>query len=567
MDYSITDLLSLVGSLALFLYGMKMMSEALQKVAGARMKNILSSITSNRFLGLLTGVLVTAVVQSSSATTVMVVSFVNAGLITLRESISVIIGTNIGSTVTSWLISILGFETDLKALVLPAIGIAMPMIFSQNNKLHSIGELIAGLALLFMGLDFLTQNVPQFSGNEPELAFLHEYTDQGFLSMFIFLLVGTILTLIVQSSAASMALVFALCVNGVISFEIAAAMVLGSNIGTTVTANIAAAVGNVSARRAAMAHLMFNVLGTIWVIPVFYPLLSLVNTLTIDIMGVSPYEESGMTSIPLALSIFHTIFNSINALIFIWIPDVLEKMVMKILPTKPDEEEEFHLQFITTGMLSTSELSLIQAKKEISHYAKHTKKMFGFIEKMLNEDISDSKFVKTYAKVEKYESTCDSVEIEIANYLTKINQGKLSDVGRRKARAMLRVVNELESVGDSNYTMARMLNRMRSNNFKYSDKMSEKINLMFSMLDEALSIMRDNLRNSDYNADLASAKEIESRINVYRDQLKAENFENIKNGKYSYETSVYFIDLIQECERMGDYIINVSEAINDVNNE
>ena len=248
-------------------------------------------------------------------------------------------------------------------------------------------------------------------------------------------------------------------------------------------------------------------------------------------------------------------------------PKLIENIVMKILPSKPTEEEEFHLQFITTGLLTTSELSLIQAKKEISHYAKHTKKMFGFIEKMLNEDISDSKFTKTYAKVEKYETTCDSVEIEIANYLTKVNQGKLSDLGRRKSRAMLRIVNELESVGDSNFTMARMLNRMRENNFKYTDRMLEKINLMMTMLEEALSIMRDNLRNSDFDADLASAKEIESRINVYRDQLKAENYENIKNGVYSYEMSVYFIDFVMECERMGDYIINVSEAVNDVNNE
>ena len=565
MNYSILSFLCLVGSLALFLFGMKMMSEALQKVAGARMKNILSSITTNRFLGLLTGIFVTVVVQSSSATTVMIVSFVNAGLITLHESISVIIGANIGSTVTGWIIAAVDDKTSVLQYALPAIGVAMPFVFSQNNKRHSYGELIIGVAFLFMGLDFMQKNVPDINQSPEVLSFLSEYTGQGMLSLFIFLLIGTILTLVVQSSAASMALIFAMCNKGWISYDIAAAMVLGGNIGTTITANIAAAVGNISARRAALAHLIFNVLGTVWVIPLFYPLLNLVDVISVDFIGLSPKESSA--AIATSLAIFHTIFNSINALIFIWMPKLIENIVMKILPSKPTEEEEFHLQFITTGLLTTSELSLIQAKKEISHYAKHTKKMFGFIEKMLNEDISDSKFTKTYAKVEKYETTCDSVEIEIANYLTKVNQGKLSDLGRRKSRAMLRIVNELESVGDSNFTMARMLNRMRENNFKYTDRMLEKINLMMTMLEEALSIMRDNLRNSDFDADLASAKEIESRINVYRDQLKAENYENIKNGVYSYEMSVYFIDFVMECERMGDYIINVSEAVNDVNNE
>ncbi len=559
MNYSFLDFLQLLGALALFLYGMKMMSEALQKVAGSRMRSILSVMTSNRFLGLLTGFLVTTIIQSSSATTVMVVSFVNAGLITLGESIGVIMGANIGTTVTGWIISLLGFKIEISVYALPAIGIGMPLLFSKKSTRRSIGELILGIALLFMGLDFLKNSVPDISSSPQVFEFLKDYTDRGYASILIFLAVGTVLTIVIQSSSATMALTLVMCSQGWIPYEMAVAMVLGENIGTTVTANIAAAVGNISARRAAMVHLVFNLMGVIWLLIFFYPFVGMISRLVVHYGGHSPYED--VTSVPFALAAFHTVFNLTNSFVFIWFTKVIEKLVMIILPAHESEDEEFHLRFITTGMLSTAELSLIQAKKEIQFYAKHTKKMFGFVRKLMSED-SDSKFTKLYAKIERYERISDNVEVEIANYLTKVNHGKLSDSGRRSARAMLKLIGEIESIDDSNFTLARIVNRMRESKVQFDTPSLEKIFLMFNMVDEALAVMRENLETDGY-VDLSKAREYETQINRYRDQLKLERFEDIRNGKYTYEEGVFFTDMVQECERMGDYIINVAEALSE----
>ena len=559
MNYSFLDFLQLLGALALFLYGMKMMSEALQKVAGSRMRSILSVMTSNRFLGLLTGFLVTTIIQSSSATTVMVVSFVNAGLITLGESIGVIMGANIGTTVTGWIISLLGFKIEISVYALPAIGIGMPLLFSKSSTRHSVGELILGIALLFMGLDFLKNSVPDISSSPQVFEFLKDYTDRGYASILIFLAVGTVLTIVIQSSSATMALTLVMCSQGWIPYEMAVAMVLGENIGTTVTANIAAAVGNISARRAAMVHLVFNLMGVIWLLIFFYPFVGMISRLVVHYGGHSPYED--VTSVPFALAAFHTVFNLTNSFVFIWFTKVIEKLVMIILPAHESEDEEFHLRFITTGMLSTAELSLIQAKKEIQFYAKHTKKMFGFVRKLMSED-SDSKFTKLYAKIERYERISDNVEVEIANYLTKVNHGKLSDSGRRSARAMLKLIGEIESIDDSNFTLARIVNRMRESKVQFDTPSLEKIFLMFNMVDEALAVMRENLETDGY-VDLSKAREYETQINRYRDQLKLERFEDIRNGKYTYEEGVFFTDMVQECERMGDYIINVAEALSE----
>lgn len=559
MNYSFLDFLQLLGALALFLYGMKMMSEALQKVAGSRMRSILSVMTSNRFLGLLTGFLVTTIIQSSSATTVMVVSFVNAGLITLGESIGVIMGANIGTTVTGWIISLLGFKIEISVYALPAIGIGMPLLFSKKSTRRSIGELILGIALLFMGLDFLKNSVPDISSSPQVFEFLKDYTDRGYASILIFLAVGTVLTIVIQSSSATMALTLVMCSQGWIPYEMAVAMVLGENIGTTVTANIAAAVGNISARRAAMVHLVFNLMGVIWLLIFFYPFVGMISRLVVHYGGHSPYED--VTSVPFALAAFHTVFNLTNSFVFIWFTKVIEKLVMIILPAHESEDEEFHLRFITTGMLSTAELSLIQAKKEIQFYAKHTKKMFGFVRKLMSED-SDSKFTKLYAKIERYERISDNVEVEIANYLTKVNHGKLSDSGRRSARAMLKLIGEIESIDDSNFTLARIVNRMRESKVQFDTPSLEKIFLMFNMVDEALAVMRENLEIDGY-VDLSKAREYETQINRYRDQLKLERFEDIRNGKYTYEEGVFFTDMVQECERMGDYIINVAEALSE----
>ena len=557
MNYSFLDFLQLLGALALFLYGMKMMSEALQKVAGSRMRSILSVMTSNRFLGLLTGFLVTTIIQSSSATTVMVVSFVNAGLITLGESIGVIMGANIGTTVTGWIISLLGFKIEISVYALPAIGIGMPLLFSKKSTRRSIGELILGIALLFMGLDFLKNSVPDISSSPQVFEFLKDYTDRGYASILIFLAVGTVLTIVIQSSSATMALTLVMCSQGWIPYEMAVAMVLGENIGTTVTANIAAAVGNISARRAAMVHLVFNLMGVIWLLIFFYPFVGMISRLVVHYGGHSPYED--VTSVPFALAAFHTVFNLTNSFVFIWFTKVIEKLVMIILPAHESEDEEFHLRFITTGMLSTAELSLIQAKKEIQFYAKHTKKMFGFVRKLMSED-SDSKFTKLYAKIERYERISDNVEVEIANYLTKVNHGKLSDSGRRSARVKL--IGEIESIDDSNFTLARIVNRMRESKVQFDTPSLEKIFLMFNMVDEALAVMRENLETDGY-VDLSKAREYETQINRYRDQLKLERFEDIRNGKYTYEEGVFFTDMVQECERMGDYIINVAEALSE----
>lgn len=559
MNYTIYDFLRLLGALALFLYGMKMMSEALQKVAGSKMHNILSAMTSNRFLGLFTGFLVTTIIQSSSATTVMVVSFVNAGLITLGESIGVIMGANIGTTVTGWIISILGFKADISAYALPAIGLGMPLLFSKRSSRRSWGEFVLGIALLFMGLSFLKDSVPDISSSPQLFEFLKDYTGRGYLSIFIFLTIGTILTIVIQSSSATMALTLVMCSQGWMPYEMAVAMVLGENIGTTVTANIAAAVGNISARRAAMVHLVFNLMGVIWLLILFYPFVGLIDKIVVYNSGRSPYTD--LEVVPFALAAFHTVFNLTNSFVFIWFTKFIEKVVMWLMPARESEDEEFHLRFITTGMLSTAELSLIQAKKEIQFYAKHSKKMFGFVRKLMSEE-SESKFSKLYGKIERYERISDNVEVEIANYLTKVNHGKLSDSGRRRARAMLKLVGEIESIGDSNFTLARIVNRMRDSKAKFDTASLEQIFLMFNMVDEALNVMRDNLE-IDGHVDLLKAKEQEIQINRYRDQLKLEHFENIRNGKYTYEVGVFFTDMVQECERLGDYIINVNEALSE----
>ncbi len=561
MNYSFFDLLTLVGSLGLFLYGMKMMSEALQRVAGSRMRNILSSMTSNRFLGVLTGFLVTAIIQSSSATTVMVVSFVNAGLLNLTQSIGVIMGANIGTTVTGWIISLLGFKVSISAYALPLIGISLPLIFSKSTRRRTWGEFIIGFALLFMGLEALKTSVPNLKENPEILGFLQEYTNLGFGSVLLFLAIGTILTIIIQSSSATMALTFVMCNQGWIPFSLAAAMIMGENIGTTITANIAAAVGNTSAKRAAFVHFMFNMLGVIWMLMVFHPFVNIIDSFVTRHGGISPSEDPA--AIPIALSIFHTSFNVINVLMFVWFIPVFKSLVERIIPARDEDGEDFKLQYITTGLLSTPELSLFQARKEVQFFAKHTKKMFGFVRKLIKSK-DDAKFTKLYAKIEKYERISDEVEVEIANYISMINQAKLSDTGRRQVRSIMKLVSDLESIGDSNFNLARTINRMRERNVKFSPEIMKKLELMFDLVEEALNIMTDNLNEDSENINFSKAQEIETEINAYRNQLKAEHLENLKNDVYKYDTGIIFNDLFSESEKLADYVINVSEALYEV---
>ncbi len=564
MDYSFLDFLKLIGSLGLFLYGMKVMSESLQKVAGSKMRSILSAMTSNRFLGLFTGFLVTTIIQSSSATTVMIVSFVNAGLMTLSQSIGVIMGANIGTTVTGWIISILGFQVDISAYALPLIGIGLPLIFSQKTIRRSWGEFLLGFALLFMGLEFLKNSVPNINESPEIFSFLQHYANMGYGTIFLFLLIGTVLTVIIQSSSATMALTFVMCNQGWIPFEAAVAMVMGENIGTTITANIAASVGNLSAKRTALVHFLFNALGVTWLLILFYPFINLVDSIITDQNGISPLSKDGIVMIPMALALFHTLFNITNSVIWIGFTPFYEKMVLRLLPSKEDEEEEFHLKFITTGMLSTAELSLLQARNEVQFFAKHSKKMFGFVRKLMSEE-SDSKFNKLFSRIEKYENISDKVEVEIANYLAHISQGKLSDLGKERSRAYIKLISDLESIGDSNYNLARTINRMRENKITFSGAMLEKLFLMFDMVDEALAVMKENLSTeAESNVNIERANELETQINRYRDKLKIEHLENLKNGIYSVEAGIIYTDMFQECERLGDYIINVSEALAEI---
>ncbi len=562
MQYSFFDFLSLVGSLGLFLYGMKMMSEALQKVAGNKMRAILSAMTSNRFLGIFTGFLVTAMVQSSSATTVMIVSFVNAGLITLKESIGVIMGANIGTTVTGWIITLFGFKVKISAYSLPLIGLGLPFIFSKSATRRSYGELIIGFALIFMGLEYLKNSVPNIQENPQILSFLHQYTDSGIFTTLLFLGLGTILTVVVQSSSATMALTFVMCNEGWIEFSQAAAMILGENIGTTITANIASSVGNISAKRAARIHLIFNMLGVLWMLTIFNNYTGLIDTIITRNGGVSPNENPA--AIPVALSFFHTSFNILNVLIFVWFTPLIQKVVEYMVPNKTkDSEEEFRLKYITTGMLSTSELSILQAKKEVQFYAKHTTKMFGFVRKMIHEK-KDKKFNKLFSKVQKYEGISDNVEVEITNYLTQISQYKLSELGRKRLRSMLKLSGDLESVADCNFNLARFVNRMREKNISLKESAIDKLELMFNLTEEALSVMRENLQQDELMVSLTKARLLEDQINNYRNQLKSEHLDNLANDVYSYEAGIIFNDLFSECEKLADYVINVSEALEEV---
>jgi len=561
MNYSFFDFLKLVGSLGMFLYGMKIMGEALQRLSGDKMRSILSAMTANRFLGVFTGFLVTAIIQSSSATTVMVVSFVNAGLISLVESIGVIMGANIGTTVTGWMISLLGFKVSISDYVLPLLGIGLPLVFSKVTRRRSLGEIMIGFALLFLGLDYLKASVPDINSNPEILEFLKNYTQWGYGSIILFMFFCTLLTIVIQSSSATMALTFVMCNQGWISFELAAAMVLGENIGTTITANLAATVANLSAKRAAMAHLVFNLIGVIWMLIVFKPFVGMVDNIITTNNGASPMVE--MTAVPIALSMFHTLFNVINTFVMVWFVPQIKTIVVKILPQKESEEEEFHLKYITTGLLSTPELSLLQARKELQYYAKHSIKMFSFVERLMDES-SDKKFNKLYAKVQKYEDVSDEVEVVIANYLSEVAQGKLSDFGRHRLRAMLKLVSDIESIGDCNYNLARTVNRMRESKIVFPDKIRAKLDLMFRFVEKALEEMKANLEKDEKQVILAKAKEIEDEINNYRTQLKSEHLENLRKGVYNYETGIVFADLFCECEKLGDYAINVSEALVEV---
>ena len=559
MEFSFYDFLKLIGSLGLFLYGMKIMSEGLQKVAGDRLRSILTAMTTNRVTGVLTGVLITALIQSSSATTVMVVSFVNAGLLTLAESISVIMGANIGTTVTAWIISIFGFKVDMAAFALPLLAIALPLIFSGKSNRKSIGEFIFGFSFLFMGLSYLKANAPDLNANPEMLAFVQNYTDMGFFSILLFLFIGTILTMIVQASAATMAITLIMCANGWISLELGAALVLGENIGTTITANLAALTANTQAKRAALAHFVFNVFGVIWVLIIFHPFMELVNWV-VDTFFQSNNPE---VAISYKLSAFHSIFNICNVCILIWGVKLIERTVCALIRPK-EEDEEPRLRFITGGMLSTAELSILQARKEIHLFAERTHRMFGMVQDLMHTE-KDDDFNKLFSRVEKYENISDNMELEIANYLNQVSEGRLSSESKLQIRAMLREVTEIESIGDSCYNLARTINRKRQTNQDFTEKQYEHIHFMMKLTDDALAQMIVVVEKPEHQSiDINKSFNIENEINNYRNQLKNQNILDVNNKEYDYQMGVYYMDIIAECEKLGDYVVNVVEASSDV---
>ncbi|QZE13803.1 Na/Pi cotransporter family protein [Halosquirtibacter laminarini] len=565
MNYGLLEVMTLIGSLGLFLYGMKLMSESLQKVAGNKMRDILASMTSNRVKGVLTGILITSLVQSSSATTVMVVSFVNAGLLTLKQSIGVIMGANIGTTVTAWIISFLGFKVSMSTISLPLIAIALPLLFSSKRSKKSWGELIVGFSLLFIGLDFLKGSVPDIKSNPQMLEFLKDFNNPTMMSIALFMLIGTVLTILIQSSSAAMALTLVMCNEGWISFELSTAMVLGQNIGTTITANLAAMVANTSAKRAARAHLIFNVLGVLLALIFFNPSMHALDHVIRSLGEISPFPKAGESVIasqhamPIALSIYHTMFNILNTGLLIWFTKPIADFVTKITPSKDQEEEEFHLKHIKTGLLSTPEASLYVAKQEIVHYGEITQKMFKHLTKLYGED-KDKAYSKRLSKIEKYEDSCDQMEIEIAGFLTKVSETKLSQRSSEVISAYYKAIDNIESIGDSCNSIARHVDRKRSLKLEFPEAIEKKLHIMSSYLNDALTIMVKNL-SQDEQVDIKDALSIEREIDNYRNILKSDHLINLENKIYDYQVGIIYNDIFSEYERMGDYIINVSQTL------
>ncbi len=564
MDNTLLYVFKIVGSLALLMFGMKSLSESLQKMAGSQLRLILQKMTKKRFTGIVTGTLITCAVQSSSATTVMTVSFVNAGLLTLAQSISVIMGANIGTTLTAWIMS-LGYSVDLTMVVFPAFAVGIVLIYSKSKRY--IGDMLFGIAFLFYSLVLLsdTGREMDLQHNATVIEFFSSFDIHNFSSIIAFLLIGTIITCIVQSSAAVMAITILLCSTGVLPIYLGIALVMGENIGTTATANIAALGANVQARRAALAHLAFNVFGVIWVLCVFYPFVNMVCSLVgYDPSGAAYTEAQKVTILPMVLAAFHTCFNVTNTFILIWFVPTIEKIVCWILPTKENrDEEDFRLCYIQSGLLKTPELSVLAADKEIRSFANRIQRMFGMVRELFDEK-DDEKFIKLYSRIEKYENISDNMEIEIANYLGNVSDAHLSDVTKGKIRAMLREISEIESIGDSCYNIARTLNRHKQSNEEFTTGQTEHVKFMMGLDASALSRMETVIQHpEDGMASVNKTYNIENEINNLRDQLKSQNIADLNKKEYSYQQGVYYMDIISECERLGDYVVNVVEASTD----
>ncbi len=557
MKFGFIEILNLLGALGFFIYGMKVMSEGIQKVAGSKMRAILSSMTSNRVKGVFTGFTITSLVQSSSATTVLVVSFVNAGLLSLIESVGVIMGANIGTTITAWLISIVGFKVKISNYALPIIAIGFPLMFFNREKLRSWGEVLVGFALLFMGLAYLKSSVPDIKSNLEILEFLSQYTDLGFLSTLIFVGIGTLLTVIVQSSSAAMALTLVMANNGWIPFELAAAMVLGENIGTTITANLAAIVANVHAKRAALAHLIFNVFGVIWIVILLNPALRVIDNYIVDSGGASPFATA--TGIPVALSIFHSSFNIINTFLLVWFVKFIANTVTKAIKSKGGEE--LRLEYISTGMMNTAELSLEEAKKETVRFGEMVTSMSEMFRTLLASE-KPKKQQKLLKKIRRYEEMTDRMEEEILKYLIKVSSdGTLSSAGTRKVTALFSIINELERIGDIFFQMSKDIDRRIEDDLTFRSSQVTNLNNMMDLIDQALGIMVDNLKSPADSVSMEPAMSMEKEIDQMRNNLRKKQNIDIDKDRFNPRADGLYKDIYHLCEKLGDHIINVTEAI------
>ena len=571
--------LTILGALGMFLYGMNLMSGGLQKAAGSKMRGFLTAMTSNPFKGVMTGVGITSVIQSSSATTVMTVGFVNAGLLTLSQAVGVIMGANIGTTITAWMVSLLGFKADISLFAVPLMALGFLFSLSKSDKRRHISELIIGFSLLFLGLSLMKGAVPDLRQTPEVLEFIQNWTSFGFGSVLIFLVIGTVLTLVLQSSSATMALTLIMVNMGWIPFEMGAAMVLGENIGTTITANIAAAVGNANARRAAMAHTLFNVFGVIWALALFTPFLKLVG-MTITWMGLpNPMEIDHCASCQVCgehiamtpgqemsslygVSMLHTLFNVFNTCVLIWFVPVIVKLSEKLIKErKKDEEETIKLKFIDAGHLSTAELAIGQARNEVVHFAEISRRGVDFIRTAINAT-NEKEFEDIRQRLVKYEEISDRIEYEIAQFLNALPEDSISEETRTEAKRMYKIIGELESLGDSGESISRILSRRNSHGKTFTDEQKAKLETMLVAVDKAYGIMIDNLMAEKIEPiGLRLATDCEIEINDLRNAIREDEIHKIETDGSNYQSSVYYLDTVSEIERMGDFIINISQAL------
>lgn len=563
MKFGFVEILTLIGALGFFIYGMKIMSEGIQKAAGSGLRRMLSIMTKNKFLGVFSGFLITCIIQSSSATTVMTVSFVNAGLLSLMESAGVMLGANIGTTITSWLVALLGFKVSMSALSLPLLAFAVPMLFARKSKIKYLGEFILGFALLFWGLAELKNAVPDIKNNPEVLNFLGDFAHTGFFSNVLFILVGTLLTVVVQSSSATIALTQTLCFAGIIPFEAAIAMVLGENIGTTITAELASLPANVHAKRSARIHSLFNIIGVSWMVFVisFTPFLELLSWFVTSILNQpNPYSPEGT---PMGLAVFHTTFNLLNVSIMIWVLNWLVKIATLTVKSKGEFDEEYHLEHISIGIMTTPDLSIFEAQKEIAKFGELTRKMNGFVKDLITEQ--DSKVISiALARIKKYEDITDKIEAEVADYLTKVSQGEMSEELSLRIRGMLRIIVNLERVGDIYYQMSKTIERKHENKVWFTPEQRKNILDMFEVVDDAFNNMCLNLNSNYDDVNIEKAKELETAVNNLRTILRKEHFKNVEKGEYDFKSATAYSELFNALEKVGDHIINVSEGVTGV---